>query len=175
MLAKVSRLPHVVSVTSPYGPRGASQVSGDGKIAFATVSFDLQAQDLPSDAVKAVIDAAQAAQGPHLAVALTGQAIETPSPSRVQQHALGVILALIVLGLAFGALFAAITPIMTALVAIGIGYSLTGLLSHALTIASFSPILGVLIGLGVGIDYALFIVTRHRTGVRAGRALRTLR
>jgi len=49
-----------------------------------------------------------------------------------------VILALIVLGLAFGALFAAITPIVTALVAIGIGYDITGLLSHVLTIVSFA-------------------------------------
>ena len=172
MLAKVRRLPHVVSVTSPYGPHGASQVSGDGKIAFATVSFDLQAQDLPSDAVNAVIHAAQAAQGPNLAVALTGQAIENVQPQQSSNStALGVILALIVLGLAFGALFAAITPIMTALVAIGIGYALTGLLSHVLTIVSFAPILGVLIGLGVGIDYALFIVTRHRSGVRAGRSI----
>jgi uncharacterized membrane protein YdfJ with MMPL/SSD domain len=72
-----------------------------------------------------------------------------------------------VLGLAFGALFAALTPIVTALVAIGIGYALTGLLSHVITIVSFAPILGVLIGLGVGIDYALFIVTRHRSAVRA--------
>ena len=82
-----------------------------------------------------------------------------------------MILALIVLGLAFGALFAAITPIVTALVAIGIGYAFTGLLSHVLAIVSFAPILGVLIGLGVGVDYALFIVTRHRSGVRAGRSI----
>jgi RND superfamily putative drug exporter len=102
-------------------------------------------------------------------VALAGQAIENvePSPSS-DSTVLGIILALIVLGLAFGALFAAITPIVTALVAIGIGYGLTGLLSHVLTIVSFAPILGILIGLGVGVDYALFIVTRHRTAVRAG-------
>jgi RND superfamily putative drug exporter len=172
MLAEVGRLPHVASVTSPYGPYGASQVSRDGKIAFATVNFDAQAQDLPSDAVNAVIQTAQAAQGPNLQVALTGQAIENAQPQQSSNStALGVILALIVLGLAFGALFAAIIPIVTALVAIGIGYALTGLLSHVLTIVSFAPILGVLIGLGVGIDYALFIVTRHRSGVRAGKSI----
>jgi putative drug exporter of the RND superfamily len=172
MLAKVARLPRVASVASPYGPHGASQVSRDGKIAFATVNFDAQAQDLPGAAVSAVIRTAQAVQGPSLKVELAGQAIENAQPQKSSNStALGVILALIVLGLAFGALFAAITPIVTALVAIGIGYDLTGLLSHVLTIVSFAPILGVLIGLGVGIDYALFIVTRHRGGVRAGRSI----
>ena len=82
-----------------------------------------------------------------------------------------MLLALIVLGIAFGALFAAVTPIVTALIAIGIGYALSGLLSHVLAIVSFAPILGVLIGLGVGIDYALFIVTRHRSGIRAGQSV----
>src|SRR6202035_2707791 len=56
------------------------------------------------------------------------------------------------------------------LVAIGIGFDVTGLLSHAFAIASFATILGVLIGLGVGVDYALFIVTRHRTGLKGGRS-----
>jgi len=172
MLARVSRLPRVVSVASPYGPHGAGQVSRDGKIAFATVGFDAPAQDLPGGAVTAVIRTAQAVQGPTLKVELTGQAIENAQPSKSSNSTLlGVILALIVLGLAFGALFAAITPIVTALVAIGAGYAITGLLSHVLSIVSFAPVLGVLIGLGVGVDYALFIVTRHRGGVRAGRGI----
>jgi RND superfamily putative drug exporter len=169
MLARVERLPRVVSVASPYGPRGAGQISRDGKIAFATVNFNAQAQNLPESGVNAVVHAAQAAQGPTLRVELTGQAIENVEPSQSSDSTvLGIILALIVLGLAFGTLFAAITPIVTALVAIGIGYGLTGLLSHTLTIVSFAPILGILIGLGVGVDYALFIVTRHRNAVRAG-------
>ncbi len=172
MLAKVEKLPRVASVVSPYGPNGASQVSRDGKIAFAIVNFDAQAQDLPAAPVTTVIDTAQAIQGPNLTVEFGGQAIENVEPQGSSNGtALGVILALIVLGLAFGALFAAITPIVTALVAIGIGYDLTGLLSHVLSIVSFAPKLGLLIGLGVGVDYALFIVTRHRGGVRAGRSI----
>jgi putative drug exporter of the RND superfamily len=172
MLARVRTLPHVASVVSPYGPYGASQVSRDKKIAFATVNFDEQAQDLPGAAVSAVIRTAQDAQQPGLKVALAGQAIEQAQPQKSSDSTvLGVVLALIVLGLAFGALFAAVTPIVTALVAIGIGYDLTGLLSHVLTIVSFAPILGVLIGLGVGVDYALFIVTRHRSAVLAGRSI----
>ncbi|HUA49706.1 MAG TPA: MMPL family transporter [Solirubrobacteraceae bacterium] len=172
MLIKVAKLPRVAGVTSPYGPSGAGQISRDGTIAFATVHFDAQAQDLPDGAVSAVVRTAQAVDGPNLTVALGGQAIEKVEPQQSSNStALGIILALIVLGLAFGALFAAITPIITALVAIGIGYAIAVLLSHVLAIVSFAPILGVLIGLGVGIDYALFIVTRHRSGVRAGKSI----
>ena len=172
MLTQVAKLPRVASVTSPYSSAGADQVSRDGTIAFATVTFDAQAQDLPNSAVNAVVHTAQTAQGRDLTVALGGQAIENVQPQQSSNSTvLGIILALIVLGLAFGALFAAITPIVTALAAIGIGYAIAVLLSHVLAIVSFAPILGVLIGLGVGIDYALFIVTRHRSAVRAGKSI----
>jgi RND superfamily putative drug exporter len=172
MLAKVARMPHVVGVTSPYGPAGAAQVSKSGTIAFATVNWNEQGQNLPSAAVLAVVHTAQAAQGPDLKVALSGQAIEnTQTQKSSDSTGLGVLFALIVLGFAFGALFAAVIPILTALAAIGIGYSITGLMSHVLSVASFAPILGVLIGLGVGVDYALFIITRHRNGLRAGRSV----
>jgi putative drug exporter of the RND superfamily len=130
MLARVSRLPRVAGVASPYGPHGAGQVSRDGKIAFATVNFDAQAQDLPDSAINAVIRTAQAAQGPNLRVELAGQAIGNVQPQKSSNSTLlGVILALIVLVLASGALFAAFTPLVTALVAIGVGYDLTSLLT----------------------------------------------
>ncbi len=172
MLDKVATLPHVKSVASPFDPAGAHQISKDGTVAFATVTFDEQSQDLPKKAVQRVIDTAQAARSPQLQVALGGQDIETAEAQTASgSTGLGVILALIVLGIAFGALFAAILPLMTALIAIGIGYSITGLLTHAFPVASFATILGVLIGLGVGVDYALFIVTRHRTGLKGGRSV----
>ncbi len=172
MLQKVSFLPHVRAVTSPYSARGAGQVSKDSTIAFATVLFDGQVKDNPKSAVKAVISTAQAARDGQLQVALGGQDIEQAQQQNSNASTLfGVVFALIVLGVAFGALFAAFLPIITALVAIGIGYSLTGLASHVFSVASFATILGVLIGLGVGVDYALFIVTRHRSGLRAGRSV----
>ena len=170
MLDKVATLPHVRSVTSPYTAAGAHQISTDGIIAFATVTFDEQSQNVPKAAVQKVIATAQAASDHQLQVELGGPDIEqAQSQSGSSSTLLGVVLALIVLGIAFGALFAAFLPLITALIAIGVGYSITGLLSHAFSVASFSTILGVLIGLGVGVDYALFIVTRHRTGLRGGR------
>jgi RND superfamily putative drug exporter len=169
MLAEVARLPHVRSVASPYAPTGAGQVSKDGQVAFATVTFDAQTQNVPKSAAKAVITTAQAAQGDGLQVALGGQDIENAeTQGSSSSTGAGIVLALIVLGLAFGALFAAFLPLITALIAIGIGYALTGLLSQVFSIASFATILGVLIGLGVGVDYALFIVTRHRNAIKAG-------
>ncbi len=172
MLDEVARLPHVRAVTSPYSPAGAGQISQDGTVAFATVVFDEQSQNLPKSDVKQVIATAEAASGGQLQVALTGQDIEQAENQTSSSSTLaGIVLALIVLGLAFGALFAAFLPLITALVAIGIGYSLTGLLSHVFSVASFATILGVLIGLGVGVDYALFIVTRHRTALNAGASV----
>jgi RND superfamily putative drug exporter len=172
MLQQVAALPHVRSVASPYTTAGAGQVSRDGTVAFATVTFDGQTQNLSKDTVQRVITTAQRGADPQLQVALGGQDIEqAESQPGSKSTLLGVVFALIVLGLAFGALFAAFLPLITALIAIGTGYSITGLLSHAFTVASFSTILGVLIGLGVGVDYALFIVTRHRTGVKGGRTI----
>jgi putative drug exporter of the RND superfamily len=172
MLAEVAKIPHVQGVVSPFEPEGAAQVSKDGTVAFATVLFDEQSQGLPKDDVKQVITTAQAAGDSTLQVALGGQDIEqSQSQGSSSSTGIGIILALVVLGIAFGALFAAFLPLITALVAIGVGYSLTGLLSHVFSIASFGTILGVLIGLGVGVDYALLIVTRHRSGVRAGKSL----
>ncbi|MCU4186075.1 MMPL family transporter [Acidiferrimicrobium sp. IK] len=169
MLAKVATLPDVRTVTSPYSARGAGQVSKDGTVAFATVVFD-GSQTNPKADVKQVISTAQAAADSQLQVALGGQDIEqAQQQSSNSSTGLGVLFALIVLGVAFGALFAAFLPIITALVAIGIGYALTGLASHVFSVAEFATILGILIGLGVGVDYALFIVTRHRAGLKAGR------
>jgi RND superfamily putative drug exporter len=169
LLAAVASMPHVEAIQSPFGPGSAGQVSRDGSIAFATVNFDEESQNLPKDAVKQVIKVTEAARSSTLQVELGGQDIEqVQSQGTSSSTGTGILLALIVLGVAFGALFAAFLPLITALVAIGVGYSLTGLLSHVFSIASFATLLGVLIGLGVGIDYALLIVTRHREKIRAG-------
>src|SRR5260370_930510 len=170
LLGQVAALPQVRAVASPFSAAGAGQISGNGTVAFATVSFDQQSQSLPRAAAQHVITTAEAAGGGRLQVALGGQDIENAQSQGSSNSTLaGIVLALAVLGVAFGALFAAFLPLITALVAVGVGYSVTGLLSHVFSVASFATILGVLIGLGVGVDYALLIVTRHRTGLRAGR------
>jgi RND superfamily putative drug exporter len=172
MLADVARLPDVTAVISPYSAAGHAQISRSGTIGFATVYWDQQPQDLPAGDADRLISTATSARSSLLAVNLSGQSIENAQPQKSEDSTgLGVIFALIVLGVLFGAVLAAVIPIVTALIAIGIGFAFTGLMSHVFAVASFVPILGVLIGLGVGIDYALFIITRHRNALRAGRSV----
>jgi RND superfamily putative drug exporter len=167
MLTKIGTLPHVASVRSPYATTaGAAQISSQGQIAYATITFDTQANKLPTSAVTAVIDTAQTARTDQLHVELGGQAIKqvNQKPGGFSEL-IGILAAAIVLFLAFGSLLSMLMPLLTAIAGIGVGIELAGVLTHAFSIASLAPTLSGLIGLGVGIDYALFIVTRHRNGI----------
>jgi putative drug exporter of the RND superfamily len=171
MLARVARLPHVRSVTSPYGPGG--RISRDATIGLATVSLDGQADSLPVPAVKTLISTAQSADSSLLNVQLGGAAIEkvTSASGDYTSVLLGILAALVVLFFAFRrSIFGALLPLISALVAIGAGTSLVNILTHAITVSSWVPELAVLVALGVGVDYALFVVSRHRDGLLAGQA-----
>jgi RND superfamily putative drug exporter len=171
MLGQVAAAPAVAAVTSPYTARGAAQVSRDGTIAYATVVFDAQANSLPAPEVTRVVHLAEAARAPGLQVDLGGQAVENAlRPSVGISAAVGVVAAAVVLFIAFGSLLAMLLPLVIAIAALASGLMTVGLASHAISIPSIGPTLGVLIGLGVGIDYALFIVTRHRGNLKAGMA-----
>ncbi|HME02933.1 MAG TPA: MMPL family transporter, partial [Solirubrobacteraceae bacterium] len=163
MLATVATLPHVTSVVSPFTARGARQVSPDGTVAFATVNFDQRANVLPTSATERVIATAKAAATPTLQVALGGQAIEqVQKPALGATTAVGLLAAIIVLLVTFGSFVAMGLPIATALLGLGTGIGLAGLASQVIDMPDFSTQLAAMIGLGVGIDYALFIVTRFR-------------
>ncbi|MFJ4745282.1 MMPL family transporter [Streptomyces sp. NPDC088775] len=168
-LHAVEDLPGVGAVTGPYGASGTAQISGDGHTAYAAITFEQRVEDIPAQQVRAVVDTARAAAGDHLQVELGGPAVAlTEAPSAHLSEVVGVVVAAVVLFLAFGSLAASMLPIVTALVSVGTAYAGTVLLGHLMTVADFAPMLGMLIGLGVGIDYALFIVTRHRRGLRRG-------
>ncbi|MFK0021718.1 MMPL family transporter [Streptomyces sp. NPDC090798] len=168
-LDEIATLPGVASVVSPYEGQGTGRISGDGRTAYATVTFDDQADNLSKGEAQAVVDAAKAAGTHGLQVELGGTAIGlTESSGGHLAEVVGVVVAAVVLFLAFGSLAASLLPIATALVGVGTAYASIVLLGHAMTVADFAPMLGTLIGLGVGIDYALFIVTRHRRGLKRG-------
>lgn len=168
-LEKIADLPGVAAVTSPYDDQGARQISEDGHTAYATVTFDDPAQDIDRSQARAVVTTAEAAETDGLQVELGGTAIGlTESSGGHLAEVVGVAVAAVVLFLAFGSLAASLLPIATALVSVGTAYAGIVLLGHAMTVADFAPMLGMLIGLGVGIDYALFIVTRHRRGLKRG-------
>ncbi|WP_134655284.1 MMPL family transporter [Streptomyces sp. H23] len=168
-LDRVADLPGVAAVTNPYHDPDSPLVSENADTAYATVTFDAASQDIDPAQARAVVDTAEAAETDGLQVELGGSAIAlTESGGSHLAEAVGVAVAAVVLFLAFGTVAAALLPIATALVSVGTAYAGITLLGHAMTVADFAPMLGTLIGLGVGIDYALFIVTRHRRGLKRG-------
>lgn len=179
-LEKIAELPGVAAVRSPYGGSGAHpsdgrsgqhgrQISKDGHTAYASVLFGRSTDELDPAQVQKVVDTARHASGRGLQVELGGAGIALTEAPRAQlPEIIGLGAAAVVLFLAFGSLAATFLPIVTALAAVGTASAGITLLGHAMTVADFAPMLGMLIGLGVGIDYALFIVTRHRKGLRAG-------
>ncbi|MGA5363011.1 MMPL family transporter [Streptomyces purpurascens] len=168
-LDRIENLPGVASVTSPYDGPGTGRVSEDARTAYATVTFDDRAEDIDQGEARAVVDTAKSAETDGLQVELGGSAVAlTQSSGGHVAEIVGVVVAAVVLFLAFGSLAASLLPIATALVGVGTAYAGIVLLGHAMTVADFAPMLGMLIGLGVGIDYALFIVTRHRRGLKRG-------
>jgi RND superfamily putative drug exporter len=169
VLKQIAVMPEVAAVVSPYGPRATAQISRNGRTAYATVDFTKQAGNLTKADITRVVDAAEAARAPGLNVQLGGQAIEqTEQTSLGVSSAVGVLAAAIVLLIAFGSLLAMLLPIVTAIAGVGGGLMAIAPLTHTMNVVDIAPILGALIGLGVGIDYALFIVTRHRRGLRSG-------
>jgi uncharacterized membrane protein YdfJ with MMPL/SSD domain len=164
-LAPFARAPHVTSVTSPYLARG--QVSRDGHIAFATVQFGVPSTQIPNAEALALINDARAASGHGVTFSLGGDVVDlAETPYGGPTEGVGVIAAALVLLIAFGSLLAMGLPIITALLGIGGGLSVIALLGHVVPAPSFSPIIAAMIGLGVGVDYALFIVTRFREALR---------
>ncbi|HVW19312.1 MAG TPA: MMPL family transporter [Solirubrobacteraceae bacterium] len=169
MLREVAELPHVGRVDSPYAPgAAASRISKDGTVAYATVTFDDQANAIPTRHVKRLIEVAQGADTHGVRVELGGQAIENAQQQSVGGTGFGFLAAAAVLFFVFGSFLAMLLPLVTTGVALGVGIAVIGLLSHAIQMASFSSELSLLIGLGVGVDYALFIVTRFRQGLLRG-------
>jgi RND superfamily putative drug exporter len=168
LLGKVAALPHVAAVAPPYGPRGAAQVNADGTVGFASVNYDVQAQNLKTAEAKKFVDTVKAANGGDLLVAVGGQVAQAATPPSPGGSGFGILAAGIVMFVVFGSLLAALMPLASALVALGTAIGVIGLLSNGLKMPQFSTQLVALIGLGVGVDYALFIISRHRQGILRG-------
>ena len=163
LLARVRTYAHVSGVVGPYGPGGRVQVSRDRTVAFATIDYDKAANLLPASAGKRLLDQVKAVHVPGLQVAAGGQLIEIAEGFSVGPATeIGVIAALVILLITFGSVIAAGMPLITAGLGLITGVGLIGLATHVMSMSNVSPQLALMIGLGVGIDYALFIVTRFR-------------
>src|SRR5580658_2319827 len=167
-LAPFRAAPHVTGVSDPYTTPG--HLAADGHIAYASVQFNIQGSDIPGSEATTLIHDAKAASGNGVTFSLGGDVVDqAETPYGGPSNGIGVGAAAIVLLIAFGSLLAMGLPIATALLGIGSGLSLIALLGHIFPAPSFSPIVAALIGLGVGVDYALFIVTRFRQELQAGQ------
>ena len=146
------------------------QISAGGHIAFATVQFGVPGASISNAEALSLMHDAQAASGHGVTFSLGGDVVDqAETPYGGPTEGIGVAAAAIVLLIAFGSLLAMGLPVLTAVLGIGAGLSLIALLGHIFPAPSFSPIIASMIGLGVGVDYALFIVTRFREALRGGR------
>ncbi|MFC8665253.1 MMPL family transporter [Streptomyces sp. NPDC057199] len=170
-LEEIARADGVVSVAGPYTPQGAAQVSKDGHTAYATVVFGKSGADLDKADVDRVKDIATAARTGSLDVELGGQAFGDAVTVSKLSEIIGIGSALVVLFLMFRSVWAAALPVLTGAAGVGTALFMTMLLSHVVTLPDTTPTMGALVGLGVGIDYALFIVHRHRKGLAAGMSV----
>jgi RND superfamily putative drug exporter len=168
MLAAVAALPGVEAVVSPYTPtvsRQARQINPSVNTAFASVVVD------PTADITRIRATADRMAGTSVQVAAGGQAFTTlPAPSHGMEG-VGLLAALVVLVLLFRSPWAAALPIITGITGVGTSLLVVMLASHVVTLADTSITMGALIGLGVGIDYALFIVNRHRKALLAGSSI----
>ncbi|MDG9724736.1 MMPL family transporter [Streptomyces sp. DH41] len=155
----------VASVADPYTGNAVSQ---DGTIAYASVKYDVSGMELEETTKDALEDAAQQARDAGLSVEVGGDALQAV-PHTGTTEIIGIAVAAVVLVITFGSLVAAGLPLLTALIGVGIGVASITALASALELGSTTSILAMMIGLAVGIDYALFIVSRYRAELADGR------
>ncbi len=167
MLARVADVAHVTQVVSPYRPSGAAQVSRGRHVAYATVTFDRPSWDIPMSTASHLLHAVASGNGDGVSAAVGGAVAKQAESPSLSSTGIGIIAASVVLALVFGSLFATALPLVSALVSLGTASGVLALLSHAMSISTDATTLMALISLGVGVDYALFIVTRHRQGLLA--------
>src|SRR5436190_509545 len=167
----LKKVPHVISAVSPLSSQGAAQLSKDKTIGYISVSVDQSSADLTEDEANAIIDAEHPAEAAGLNLATGGYLGQAVSKPEVEKSELvGLAAAVIILLFTFGTVTAMALPIATAIVGLAIGLSAIGLLGHGIEVPTVGPTLGTMLGLGVGIDYALFIVTRHRGFTEQGHS-----
>ncbi|MEA2973716.1 MAG: putative drug exporter of the superfamily [Actinomycetota bacterium] len=169
VIAQATARPHVTGASSPYSPEGATQIASTRQVAYAEVYFDQTFDKLINSDPKfqahflEAVDHGQL-ENPALQVEVTTFVAEQTLGSEF----IGLIFAAFILLLAFGSALAMGLPILTALFGLGIGATLGGIASRFVETPEWAATVATMIGLGVGIDYALFIITRYRQGLATG-------
>src|SRR3984885_8860392 len=172
--ADLAKQPYVASVINPLTSQGASALSKDQSTGYLTVGLKVSPGSLSEQDAQTIIDAAaKPAEAAGLEVQTGGQLGQKVStPSTESSELIGIIAAMVILTFVFGTVVAMLLPILTAILGLASTLSVVAILSHVTTVSTVAPTLATMIGLGVGIDYALFIVTRHFRGLDAGLDVR---
>ena len=166
--ATAVQVPGVVSVGDPYAGKGGG-ISDDGRIGFVDVQFDRPAAEVDDAAVEQLEDDVRAAlHDSELQVEFGGTVMDSVQPDSHTSEILGMVAAMVVLLIVLGSAVAMAIPIIIALIAVGLGLAMLTLAASFTEFNEITPILAIMIGLGVGIDYALFIVTRFRQALDDG-------
>jgi RND superfamily putative drug exporter len=170
LFAELMKVDRVVAIDSPYSERAQGQISRDGAIAFATVHFRvIEDEAVPPEIGTEITNLAADVELDGLTIEPGGSVIqfsEFEEPGGAE--GIGFLFAIVILLITFGSVLAMGLPIASALFGIGIGLSLIMLFANFLSVPDFTPQLASMIGIGVGIDYALFIVTRYRQQLHQG-------
>ncbi|MET8704445.1 MMPL family transporter [Kitasatospora sp. NPDC004723] len=164
----VAELAHADQVVSAVGPFQAGAVSQDGTTAYATVSYSEKPGKVSEAATGALKDAAQHARDAGLTVDIGGTALMEVGEAGGSAEAIGMAMSAVVLVITFGSLLAAGLPLLTALIGVGLGIALITALGSTLGLSTTTSTLAMMLGLAVGIDYALFIVSRYRAELLDG-------
>jgi uncharacterized membrane protein YdfJ with MMPL/SSD domain len=167
----IRKAPHVYSVTNPFSSAGqtAGLVSKDEEYAFAPVLLDIGSGALDEEIAQRVFDATKPAQDQGITVAAAGSiGTELSDEPTESSELVGILAAMFILTLVLGSLVAMGLPIGTAVVGLGVALAVVGLMGHLLAVPNTAATLATMIGLGVGIDYALFMITRHQEQLEAG-------
>jgi RND superfamily putative drug exporter len=171
-VAGVAKQPHVASVVNPLTPQGASALSKDQATGYMSVTLSVSPGSLSEEEVQKIIDGANPAKAAGLEVETGGQLGQKVSkPATESSELIGIIAAMVILAFAFGTVVSMLLPILNAIFGLLATLAIIRMLGHALTVPTVAPTLATMIGLGVGIDYALFIVTRHFRGIKDGLAI----
>jgi RND superfamily putative drug exporter len=160
--AEVAAVDHVTGVEP-------TAVSPDGTVALLTVQLDETAEKIPVSTSESILAIAAAATTDGIVVEAGGTAIQNAEGAEAGSEGIGMVAALLILLVAFGSVLAAGLPILIAVFGVGAGLAAAQLLNHVLVVPDWAPSLVSMIGLGVGIDYALFIITRYRSALSAGQ------
>ena len=170
--ASVAKAPNVASVVNPLTPQGAGALSEDQSTGYLSVTLAVPPGELSTDDAQAVVNAAAPAKAAGLEVETGGQLGQKLSkPATESSEAIGIVAAMVILALTFGTVAAMLLPILNAVIALALTLAIIRMLGHVTTVPTVAPTLATMIGLGVGIDYALFVVTRHLRGLDDGLAV----